>query len=244
MRIIPKPLAEMLDFFRNRVDAWGQDPAAIGLTEQTAQAVAQAVADMADAKREAELARQAAKAAGQRYRQAARRLRRVGAGAAQQVRGFAQSRPTPGQRSAVYEAALLPEPRQAGPGPEPGTPTRFRVGLLQDGAITLEWDCDNGGGTHVAYEVRRAVGEQIEADRFEHLATVGERRFADETLVAGTARAMYQVRAIRKARGRRVGLVRGDAARFGVLLGVLREEGERGAKGKADAKPDAKPDAA
>ncbi|UYV11752.1 MAG: hypothetical protein NCW75_10630 [Phycisphaera sp.] len=239
MRIIPKPLAEMLDFFRNRVDAWGQDPAAIGLTEPTALAVALAVADMADARREAELARDRAEAASQTYRLAAARLRRVGAGAAQQIRGFAQSRPTPGERSAVYKLALLPEPRQAGPGPEPGTPTRFKPGLLQDGSITLEWDCDNGGGTHVAYEVRRAVEEQIEADRFEHLATVGQRRIVDGTLAAGTARVAYQVRAIRKGRGRRVDLVRGDAARFGVLLGVLREERERVETAKADAKADA-----
>lgn len=236
MRVIPKPLAEMLVWFQGRASAWTGNAGAIGLTESTAQAVADAAQAMAQAKREAELAREAAKAAGQRYRQAARTLRRVGTGAAQQIRGFAQSRPTEADRAAVYTLALLPEPRGAGVVAQPGTPTEFRVGLLQDGAITLAWDCDNDGGTHVSYQVRRAVDGDIDAGRFEHLETVGERALVDRTLPAGVSRVEYAVRAVRKARGgsrgadgqgrgRGAGLVRGKEARFPILIGSLRASG-------------------
>ena len=155
----------------------------------------------------------------------------MGTGASQQIRGFAQSRPTAEERGRVYATALLPEPKGAGQGALPGRPSRFVATLLADGGLQLAWDCDNGQARHVAYEVLRS----LEGGPFVHLRTVGEKRVADDTLPAGTARVSYRVTAVRKARGRGGLLARGRTAEHVVLVGVMVHERSH----EGEAKPDA-----
>lgn len=191
MRVIPKKLVEMLWFFANRVDAWGEDPAAIGLDEATVDAVGQAVLDMEAARAEAARTRQLAEAASATYRAKAGTLRKLGAGAVASIKAHAH---TTGDAS-VYPAARIPEPASSGKGAAPGTPTRFRVCLLNGGRLRLDWQCDNGRARGVVYEVRRSV----DGGPFAVVDIVAEKRFIDAALPRGTGRAIYRVTPARVA---------------------------------------------
>ena len=94
--------------------------------------------------------------------------------------------------------------------PEPGKPTGLKVNLGSQGEIELKWKCKNPKGSEgTMYEIRRKIGD----GPFIVLGTAGKKQFVDETIPAGTASAIYSIRAFRSTR-------RGALAQFNVYLGI------------------------
>jgi hypothetical protein len=207
MRIVPETRLGRLEFYESHIEPWAVDPVSIGLTPEAVADLA-ARAEAARLAHDAHLAAQeAARAAALRYRSAVHALHAdpgAGADMIQRIKNHAQSTDDPN----VYARARLPAPAPASPAPRPGTPFAFEVDLLQTGALTLSWQCDNPAAGTV-YEITRA----IEGGPFTFIATAGERRFTDDTLSTGATSATYQVTALRSTG-------RGSPARFGVNFGV------------------------
>lgn len=78
-----------------------------------------------------------------------------------------------------------------GPSPVPGTPTGFRVALLQNGALELSFKASNPSSPgNIVYQVLRQDAPQ---GPFAFLMNAGEKRFVDTSIPAGTASVVYQV---------------------------------------------------
>lgn len=97
------------------------------------------------------------------------------------------------------------------PRPAPGTPYKFTATLGADGALTLDWKCNNprgSGGT--IYQVWRRLGATGE---FQYLSGSGTKKFVDGTIPAGTAQVTYRIQAVRSTA---VGAWAEYAVNFGV----------------------------
>lgn len=90
--------------------------------------------------------------------------------------------------------------------PEPvtqlGTPDSFKVELQGNGALLLKWKCASPRATGMTYQVYRRIGPAfgrpaVGNGDFVYLGGVGEKKFLDDTLPAGTAEVTYQVRTTR-----------------------------------------------
>lgn len=100
----------------------------------------------------------------------------------------------------------LPEPM-----PAPGTASNFKVTLKGDGSIDLGWKCNNPtGSAGTLYQIFRRVGAVGE---FDYLGGVGEKKFHDTTIPAGTAVVTYKIQAVRST-------AVGDWAEFCVNFGT------------------------
>ncbi|CAG1008354.1 hypothetical protein PHYC_03554 [Phycisphaerales bacterium] len=112
----------------------------------------------------------------------------------------------------MYATAQIPPPPEPGPTPAPGTPFEPRVGLLQSGAIVLNWKCNNPEGTTgTIYEVRRSLTGSSGA--FTLIGASGVKEFTDETIPFGSGAVTYEITAVRSTR-------RGTPAQFNVNFGV------------------------
>lgn len=222
MSTVPERRVGRIEFYETRLEPWAAHAAAIGLSDQAVAALAARAAE-ARAAYEAHLAAQnAARAAAAAYHEKVDALHGApGAGAdmIRAIRAFAESTDNP----EVYALARIPAPAvPAGPGagPPPGTPTRFRVGLLQTGAIELRWTCKNPRHARgIVYEImrrtRRGGGGSGGEEPFEFVGTTGTRRFIDTTLPAGAGpEVTYRVTALRS-------VARGHPAQFTVRFGVV-----------------------
>ncbi|MDQ7014570.1 MAG: hypothetical protein Q9O74_11840 [Planctomycetota bacterium] len=223
MRIVPKSRSRTIEFYETRAPVWAEDPAAIGLTAERVAAVADRAAEARDALEAHLAALEASRAATARFYAATDALHAdpgAGADTIATIKNFARTTDDPG----VYVRAMLPAPpptggvRSArggrGSAASPGTPFRFRVSLLQDGAVGLAWDCDNPTGTAgTVYEVfrRTAAGESTNG-RFDYLGTVGEKSFLDATLPPDASPVTYRVTA---RRGKHLGRPARHTVRFG-----------------------------
>ena len=77
----------------------------------------------------------------------------------------------------------------------PGTPFRFESTISINGVVTTKWKCENPKGTQgTLYQVYRRIGETGE---YAYLGGVGEKKFVDAAIPAGTASVTYQVQAVR-----------------------------------------------
>jgi hypothetical protein len=109
----------------------------------------------------------------------------------------------------VYIRSWLPLPKKASPVGVPGRPTEFKVELDAIGQIQLRWKCKNPANAEgTVYEIFRSIngGPKV------FLAVTGKKKFTDETLPAGAARAMYRVTAVRSTK-------RGPAGSYLVSFG-------------------------
>ena len=92
--------------------------------------------------------------------------------------------------------------------PPPGTPSRFGVKLLQNGAVELTWRCKNPARAEgTVYEIRRSIGG-VGVEPMTPIATVGQRKYLDRDIPVGAlaeadGRVTYQITALRStARGK------------------------------------------
>ena len=113
---------------------------------------------------------------------------------------------TDGQRESLgLSVRKTPEPM----GP-PGTPYDFKVTLKGDGSIEFGFKSNNPTGSQgTMYQIFRRLGS---SGAFEYLGGVGDRKYHDTTIPAGTASVTYKIQAVRST-------AVGDWAEFSVGFG-------------------------
>ena len=116
---------------------------------------------------------------------------------------------------AIWTLASLPVPPTPGPAPAPGQPTDPKISLSQTGVLTLSFSCANPAGTSgTIYQIWR----KIDGGPKTYLFGVGEKKFSDATIPAGTSTIVYLIQAVRST------LV-GEWSTFNVQFGVESEGG-------------------
>ncbi|MFG0242592.1 MAG: hypothetical protein ACF8R9_07415 [Phycisphaerales bacterium JB054] len=210
MATTPRRPIDKVEFYETRIDPWAAHAAAIGLTEPAVTQLAALTVEAREAHADMLAARQAAMAATERFHNAVAAMH-GGPGAGSDMLAAIKNHAETTDDAGVYALAQVPPPKTRSAVPPPGTPTRFRVKLLQDGAIELAWDCNNPARSEgTVYEVRRSIGG-VGGGPMTLVATVGQRKFLDRDIPAaalaeadgcGGGRVTYQITALRStARG-------------------------------------------
>lgn len=213
MGIVPDSRIGKIEFYEAHTLAggpWATNAASIGLTPAAVTALGTLTTQARAAFNAAEAARQAAKAATQKFYDTVRAMHSApGAGSdmIETIKTWAQTKNDPN----VYVLAQIPPPAAPGVTPPPGTPFEFTVGLLQNGALELKWKCNNPSGTQgTVYEIKRKTGA---TGSFGYVGSTGVKNFTDDTVAAGSPSVTYQVTAIRSTQ-------RGNPGQFTVSFGV------------------------
>ncbi len=123
-------------------------------------------------------------------------MRRSMTNAVTDIRQFAEEQADP---AAIYALADVPPRATPSQLPPPGRPSDFSVELLDtSGALQLRWKCVNPrGAVGTSYIIRRRLpGENA----FTFIGVTGERRFVDNTFIAGPDNVSYTVQAQRADR--------------------------------------------
>ncbi|MEQ9094752.1 MAG: hypothetical protein RIE32_00650 [Phycisphaerales bacterium] len=190
MPTVPEKLPEAIDWVGVHAPVWTVAEATIGL-EAGQLANLTALHAQADAlKAEYEALKAQCEAKGAEYRRTARTMRSTASGMVVQIRGFARTTPDP---KAVFAAARLPEPATRTPAPPPGTPTAFRVELLESGTLRFTFDCEHPEAVSaVTYKVLRQEGPD---GPYQFLLNAKKRRFEDGSFSGSSGMVTYLVTA-------------------------------------------------
>lgn len=208
MPILPSRTQDLLEFCNAHAQLWNSAYAEIGLSPAQAAAFKTLTNDGTTNYNAAVAADAAKRAATLTSQSTIRELRRVAGETINIIRAFAENQPNP---DAVFAEAQIPAPATPTPAGPPGTPTSFRVSLLESGAVELKWKCANPIGTSgTIYEVRRKTGTDM---NFTFIGATGTKKFLDETIPSGSSNTVYQITAVRSTR-------RGNPAQFNVNFGV------------------------
>ncbi len=206
MGVVPSTRIGKIEFYESHLQAWATNAAAIGLDPAAVLAFQTLVTNARSAYLDAEMKREASKAATLTFHDDTDTMSKVGSALLSTIRAYADTTDNPG----VYALAQIPAPATPGPVPPPGQPYELSVGLAATGALALRWKCDNpSGATGTVYEVQRRIG----TGPFQFVEVAGERAFEDVTIPAGSSNIVYQITAVR-------GKARGPAAQFLVNFGV------------------------
>lgn len=198
--------AERIAFFANHIAPWSAQATNIGTTagavtdlDTKTQAAAAALADQQQKK-------DAAEAATLALFNAIDVMTNAGMAIVEQVHTKARS-----AGNGVYALAVLPEPATPSPKAAPGKPTDLVVTLDESGVLNLKWKCPNPAGTSgTMYQIWRRIGGSGD---FTYVGGVGEKKFVDDTLPAGSSAVTYQMQAVRSTS-------HGPWAQFNVNFGV------------------------
>lgn len=192
MSTIPRPNDAALTWCDEHATLWATDPAAVGLDATEVANMAALVGQAQDRKADFVAARTAWLGSSEAYGSGIDSMRENAAVLLAKVRAFARGSSEP---ATVYQAAGIPAPADPAPAPAPGTPTDFKVELLQDGAITLGFRCPNPPRTGPAiYRVERRLGSG-QGEPFLFVVNAKERRFTDSGIPEGTGVATYRITA-------------------------------------------------
>lgn len=206
-----QPRAAFVQWCETHAPVFSANAAAIGLASTQATGFATATAAVTSGLLAQQAALQAYRVATQVVEDGLRALRTAAGDSVRTIRAFAETQAKP---SVVYNLAQIPPPAQPSPTPPPGSPTEFRIELLQTGPLKLMWKCRNpAGASGTMYEIMRRIGGGGEGGAFTYVGTTGTREFLDETLPAGAGSVTYQITATRSTS-------RGVPAQFTVNLGV------------------------
>ena len=188
MSLVSNNKAQRIAFYRNHLQQWLDNASLIGM-QTTDVTELQTLVTTAEADYAAQqLAQQAAKDAVATCTQSVALMHYKGMELVKQVRAKATS-----AGDSVYPLAGLPVPPVPAPVGPPGTPYDFAVGLLPNGSLELTWKCDNPANAYgTLYHIYRK-----DAGKFDFIAGVGEKKFIDTTVPAGTATILYQIQAAR-----------------------------------------------
>jgi hypothetical protein len=206
MGLVPSSRLGKIEFFEAHLPAWQAHSLEIGLVPGELTAFAAEVASARDAYDQSQVQREVSKASTQAFYNKTASMAATGAGFIAAIRAHAETKDDPN----VYVLAQIPQPSPPSAAPPPGTPTDFRVELLQNGAVRLGWKCSNpAGASGTIYEVYRKIG----SGSLGFVGSIGVKSFTDGTLPLGAAGVMYQITAARST-------VRGNPATFNVNFGV------------------------
>ncbi len=206
MGVIPNTRIGKIEFYEAHLAAWATNAADIGLDPAAVLAFQTLVSNARTGYLDAEMAREASKAATQNFYIETDAMAAVGSSLIRAIRNYAESNDDP----SVYTLAQIPAPAEPGPVGPPGQPYEFIVGLAATGALGLKWKCDNpAGASGTVYEIQRRLG----TGPFEFVGVPGERTFEDSTIPAGSSSIVYQITAVRSK-------TRGQPAQFLVNFGT------------------------
>ncbi|GDX99897.1 hypothetical protein LBMAG48_23010 [Phycisphaerae bacterium] len=194
MSTVPSsPRSAVYDWCEARVDPWRTNAANIGISADQALTFATSVSTYATALSEQNKLKAALEAATRTVGESYTAMRRNMTNAITDIRQYAQQQTDP---NTVYELSQVPPRAAAGTAPPPGRPFDFSVQLIDDsGAVQLRWKCENPRGTQgTSYIVRRRLPSET---AFTFIGVTGEKRFVDNTFVAGPDSVEYTVQAQR-----------------------------------------------
>lgn len=207
MPIVPPGRIEKVQFYEAHLPPWTGNSTAIGLTAAQMTAFTDLVKDARTAFDVHQTALDASKAATEAFYNAVATMQTEGAGLIRTIKNKAESTNDPN----VYVLAQIPSPATPTPVGPPGTPTDFRIELLQYGGLKLTFKCSNpSGSVGTIYEVKRRNGATGE---FVYIGATGVKNFTDATLPSGLSSATYQITAIRSTAS-------GNPAQFTINFGV------------------------
>lgn len=207
MATLPNDRRELVAFGMLHDELWVAKMSEIGLNSQMTTDFKEATEEAFTAMQAADAARQAAKAATEIFYNKVRDLRSIGSDCVRAIQTYARN----GHPDA-YGTAQIPGPQPRGQGQPPAQPYDIRAELNSNGSITLTWKCSNPNGvSRVVYQVTRRLAGQTS---FTLIDGVGEKRFNDLTLPAGTASASYIIT------GRAGGLSGPASEQFTVQFGI------------------------
>lgn len=183
------PREEVLAWCEAHVEIFRTQYAGIGITADQGLDFATAVSVFATSLGEEEKARIAWEAAREASRGTYRIMRRQMTQIVSDVRYYAQDQANP---SAVYELAQVPPRQDPTTAPPPGQPTNLQASIVTaTGAIELKWKSNNPTGTSgTSYIITRKLPTESE---FRFVGVTGERRFVDNTFIAGPDSVQYHV---------------------------------------------------
>ena len=205
MGLIPSSKTGKVAFFNSKITPWTSNAVAIGTTSAAVTDLQTKVTAAQEKLAEQVAAEQAAMTATMAANNAVAAVVAAGSDIIKAIRAKAA---TAGDD--VYVLAEIPAPATPAPVVTLGQPADFRVGLGQDGALTLTWKCASPRATGTIYQVWRSLDGGA---NFSYLGGTGTKRIVDGTVPAGTARVMYKVQAVRSTAA-------GPWATFTVMFGV------------------------
>lgn len=206
MAVVPNDRLQKIAFYEAHLPAWTANAVAIGLTVPQVAALEILLVTARGNATVADTTREASKTATKDFYTAVSELSAVGASYMSAIRAKAE---VTGNLN-VYSLAQIPPPSAGTPVGPPGTPTDFKVELLQDGSIVLKWKCANPeGAAGTLYEVRRKVG----TGAFVFIGASGTKNFIDDTVPSGVPGIVYQVTGVRSTQ-------RGNPSQLNVNFGV------------------------
>lgn len=207
MGLIPSSRIEKVQFYEAHLGPWTENAVAIGLTAAQMTAFADLVKNARSAFDAHQVALDASKAATESFYNNVRAMQNDGAGLIRSIKNKAETTGDPN----VYVLAQIPSPATPTPVGPPGTPTDFRIELLQFGGLKLSFKCNNpAGSVGTIYEVKRRNGA---TGAFVYIGATGVKNFTDATLPSGLSSATYQITAIRSTAS-------GNPAQFTINFGV------------------------
>lgn len=196
MPTVPRGRRGAIAFFGSRISKWTQRAGAIGLTDQDAALLAQALEAARAAEQENRRLRAKARAAAKEARRLEYELRRRGGRAIAAIRAKSASARDPG----VLVLAELPAPKDPRPTPAPPPPAGVRTSIDHDGAVVLAWTATRPRPHARAFtRIERMLDG---SGWFELIGSSGTNAFTDDTLPRGTREAAYRLTPVR---GERVG---------------------------------------
>jgi hypothetical protein len=190
MSVVPSKPIERVQFYENHIAPFTANAIAIGLTEPE-------VSDL-EAKTEAaraawdalQAARQTAETRTAAFHAAVALMSLAGAAAIKKIRGKAEQV----GGNTVYELSDIPAPATPEPVTTLGKPNRFTAELDENGGLALVWKCSNPRATGVVYQIWR---RHTPTGEFVYLGGVGQKKFLDTTIPAGSSEVTYKVHAAR-----------------------------------------------
>lgn len=180
---------EVLAWCEAHVEIFRTQYAGIGITADQGLDFATAVTTFATSLADEEKARLAWEAAREASRGTYRIMRRQMTQIVSDVRYYAEDQANP---SVVYDLAQVPPRQNPSAAPPPGQPNRLQASIVTaTGAIELRWKSNNPTGTSgTSYIITRKLPTESE---FRFVGVTGERRFVDNTFIAGPDSVQYQV---------------------------------------------------
>jgi hypothetical protein len=190
MSVLPNTRIKKVEFCEQHLTPWAAQAVNIGTTSAAVTDLQTKTEAARAAYQDAKEALNTAKAKTNQYYVTVRAMTTA---AADIIKAIKTKAATAGD--GIYTLAEIPAPATPTPVGELAKPSDFKVTLDETGAINLQWKCAQPrGATAVTYQVWRKIGT---AGAWACLGGSGTKKFADNTLPAGSASATYKIQATR-----------------------------------------------
>lgn len=190
MSVLPQTRAKRLEFFEARVGQWTDNAAAIGISAAQAASIKSRTMDDREAYTNAQMARDAAKAATLTWYTSNDSMVNLGRDLIRTIKAYAETTNNPN----VYALANIDPPAPPQPVPAPETPTAVVGSVSPDGIVTLKWRATRSGSSSgIFFVVERKRGE----GEYQVVSAVVEKMFMDPQANVTQSQVQYRIKAVR-----------------------------------------------